>query len=128
MKTVAAVAMVVFLLSAALEGWRTFTGSDVLIIGGKYTVLASQTLPSNLRALFAQVTLQDGARIEGKITAISSTLDLAGSVDGAVLAVNSDVIVHAGARLAEAPQRVAGIPFVILLPGVLRAGQPNLQQ
>jgi autotransporter adhesin len=122
MKTVAAVMLVLFLLSASVTGWRMFSRSDTFIVGGEYTIAATETLHGNLKALFAQVRLADGARVDGTITAVSSTLDLAGSVGGAVLAVGSDVTVRTTAQLAEVPERVAGIPYVILLPGMLRTG------
>jgi predicted acyltransferase (DUF342 family) len=125
MKTVAAVILVLFLLSASVAGSRMFLRSDTFIIGGEYTIAATETLHGNLKALFAQVKLADGARVDGQITALSSTLDLAGSVSGAVLGVNSDITVRATAQLAEAPRRVAGMPFVILLPGMLHTGHPG---
>ena len=122
MKTVSAAILVLILIIASLIGWQSFLRSDTYIIGGEFVIPASEVIHGNLRALFAQVELSDGARIDGKITAVSSTLDLAGSVGGSIVALGSDVTVRATAQLAENPRRAAAIPFVILLPGMLRTG------
>ncbi len=122
MKTVAAAILALFLVSAALAGWRMLSRSNMLMIGGQYTVPAGEVVHGNLRAFFAQLQIADGARVDGKIPAVSSTLDLAGSVGGSVLALGSDVTVRTTAQLAEAPRNLSGIPYVILLPGMLRTG------
>ncbi len=125
MKTLSAAVLVLFLAIGSLAGWRILSHSDTFVIGGEFVVPASQTVPGNLRALFAQIKLADGARVDGKITAISSTLDLAGSVGGSVVAIESDVIVRATAQLIADPQRVTAVPYVILLPRMLRTGYAN---
>ncbi len=125
MKTVSAVFLVLFLAIASLAGWRLVSQADTFVVGGEFVVPASQTIHGNLQALFAQVKLADGARVDGKITAISSTLDLAGSVGGSIVVVASDVTVRTTAQLIADPQRVTAVPYVILLPRMLRTGHAN---
>ena len=122
MKTVTAAILVLFLLSASLTGWQIFSQPDTYVIGGAYVVPASEVIHGDLRTLFAQVELAEGSRVDGKITAVSSTLDLAGDVSGSILAIGSDVTVRATAQLAEAPRRVTSIPYIVLLPNLLRTG------
>ncbi len=122
MKTVRAAILVLVLAFAVPVGWRLFSRSNTYVIGGEFTIPASQVIHGDVEALFAQVNLADGARVDGKITAVSSTLDLAGSVGGSVLAVASDVTVRSTAQLVQNPNRVAAIPYVVLLPDMLRTG------
>ncbi len=126
MKTVAAAILLLFFTSAALTGWRILSRSDTLVVGGQYTLPAGRVIHSNLKVFFAQVHIPDGARVDGQITAVSSTLELAGSVGGSVLAVSSDVTVRTTAQLAEPPHHVSGIPYVVLLPSMLRTGSPQM--
>ena len=127
MKTVYAAILVLVLAAAALTGWRLLSPADTYVVGGEYAIAASQAIHGNLRVLFAQVKVDDGARVDGKITALSSTLDLAGSVGGSILAIDSDVMIRATAELVENPKHVAAIPYVILLPGMLRTGYASAQ-
>lgn len=125
MKAVSAAILVLFLAIASLGSWRLISQADTFVVGGEYIIPASQTIHGNLQALFAQIKLAEGARVDGKITAISSTLDLAGSVGGAIVVVGSDVTVRTTAQLIADPQRVTAIPYVILLPRMLRTGHAN---
>ncbi len=127
MKTVYAAILVLILTAASLTGWRLLSHADTYVIGGEYVIAASQAIHGNLRTVFAQVRLDDGARVDGKITALSSTLDLAGSVGGSILAIDSDVTVRATAELVQNPKHIAAIPYVILLPGMLRTGYASAQ-
>ncbi len=122
MKTVSAAVLVLFLASISFAGWRLFLGSDAFVIGGQVAIPANQVVHGNLQAVFAQIKLADGARVDGRITAVSSTLDLAGSVGGSVLAIGSDVTVRSTAELTGTLKRINGVPYVLLLPGMLRTG------
>lgn len=122
MKTLTGAFLIMFLVSASLAGWRVLSQSDTYVVGGEFIIPAGGVLHGDIQALFAQVRLAHGARVDGKITAVSSTLDLAGSVGGAVLAIGSDVTVQATAELAHAPRAVEGIPYVVLLPALVRTG------
>src|SRR5512142_3513422 len=98
MKSVTTAILVLVLASASLIGGRLYLRSGTYIVGGEWTIPASQVIHGDVQALFAQVKLADGARVDGTITAISSTLDLAGSVGGSMLAVGSDVTVRSTAQ------------------------------
>jgi hypothetical protein len=122
MKTISTTILLLVLLAVSLTGWRVFSQSNSYAIGGECVIHTGDVVHGDLRAFFAQVTVQDGARVDGSITAISSTLDLAGSVGGSVLAVESDLAVRDTAKLSESPRRVEGIPYVLLLPHIVRTG------
>lgn len=114
--------VVLFVLGSFLTGWRFLDGPDVYVVGGSYIIRAGDVLPGNLRAVFAQVTVEQGARVTGDILSVSSALDLGGGVGGEVLAVGSDVTVRQTARLAAATRHVGAMPYVFLLPQMLRVG------
>jgi hypothetical protein len=122
MKLLSTPILILVLLSLSLTGWQLSAQPDTFVVGGAYVVRAGEVVRGNLQALFAQVTVEDGARVEGGITSLSSTLDLAGSVAGSVLAVESDVTIRATAQLVHDPRRLEAIPFVILLPPLARTG------
>ncbi len=122
MKTISAIVLLLVLVSAMLAGSRLFSRSDVVVIGGSYVVRAGEAIPGDLRALFAQVVVESGGRVDGRITALSSTLDIAGSVAGSIRAIESDVTLRPSALLNRSPQQVDAIPYVLLLPEMLRTG------
>lgn len=121
MKLVAAMLALV-LLGSLLASQRFLAQPDTYVVGGTYVIRSGDVLPGNLRAVFAQVIIEEGARVSGRILALSSTLDLSGAVSGAVLAVGSDVTVRQTARLGSAPRRTDILPYVFLLPQILRVG------
>ncbi len=124
MKAISMAILLLVLLVASLTGWRVLSPPDGYVIGGECVIHTGDVIHGDLHVLFAQVTVQDGARVDGSITAISSTLDLAGSVGSSVLAVGSDVAVRGTAKLSESPRRVDGIPYVLLLPHIVGTGYP----
>ncbi len=122
MKTIIATVLLLVVVSAMLAGSRLFSRSDVVVIGGSYVVRSGEAIPGDLRALFAQVVVESGARVDGRITALSSTLDIAGSVAGTIRAIESDVTLRPSAWLNKSPEHVEAIPYVLLLPEMLRTG------
>lgn len=122
MKTISATVLLFVLVSATVAGSRLFSRSDVYVIGGEYVVRGGDSIPGDLRAVFAQVIVESGARVDGKITALSSALDIAGSVAGSITAIESDVTLRPTAQLNNNPQHVDAIPYVLLLPEMLRTG------
>src|SRR5512135_2310039 len=99
MKAVSTPILLLVFLSMSLTGWRAYAQPATSVVGGEYVISAGQIVRGNLEVLFAQVILEPGARVEGTITAVSSTLDLAGSVGGGILMIESDVTVRATAQL-----------------------------
>lgn len=123
MKAVAAAMLLVLFLAVSMTGWRVFAQPDSVAVGGQYVIHRGEVVTGDLDAWFAQVTLEDGARVQGRIRAVSSVLDLGGKVDGTVLAVGSDVIVRITADLPKRPRSVEIIPYVILLPRMTQAAR-----
>jgi hypothetical protein len=123
MKTISAAIALILLLSASLGGWRLLTPPGAYVIGGVSVIPRGEVIQGDLHVLFAQVTVEDGARLDGRIVSISSTLDLAGSVAGEILAIGSDTTIRDSAKLLRSPREVRLIPYVILLPSMARLGK-----
>ncbi len=122
MKTIPATMLILMFLAASLVSWQLWFQPNSTVIGGTYTLRSGDAIRGDLRTLFAQVTVEEGARVEGRITAVSSAVDISGSVGGRVLAIGSEVKLNGTADLTESPRHVDTIPYVILLPEMMRAG------
>ncbi len=122
MKVVAWMVASLVFLGSFFAGWRVLEQPDAYVVGGTYVISSGDVVAGNVRALFAQVRVEEGARVAGRILAMSSTLDLAGAVSGDIMAVGSDVMVRQTAELGSAPRRLDVVPYVFLLPQMLRAG------
>jgi hypothetical protein len=120
MKTLLISILIVAFLSGSLTGLHLVTPPDTYIIGGQYVVHAGEAVTGNLRTMFAQVTLEDGARVEGRITSLSSVLELAGTVRGQIVGIGSEIVVRNSAQLVSVPQHVGTIRYVVLLPEIAR--------
>src|SRR5512141_1252471 len=101
MKTVVMPILVLAFFSASFGSWQLLGRTNSLVLGGEYVVRRGEALQGNVYAFFAQVFVEDGASIAGRLVGVSSTLDLAGSVGGSVLAVGSDVTIRQTAQLAQ---------------------------
>jgi hypothetical protein len=122
MKTIAMPIAILVFVSASFTGWHLSRQPGNWVVGGEYVVHSGEVVSGNLQALFAQVTLKDGARVEGKILSVSSALDLAGTVSGEIVAFGSDVHVRDTASLSISPREMDAIPYVVLLPQMARVG------
>lgn len=122
MKALAVAVLLVVFIFASVTGWRLYAEPDSFVVGGSYTVHQGQVIRGNLDGLFSQITLEEGAQVEGQIRVVSSVLDVAGKVGGSISLVGSDLIVRETAELAEDPERLGDIPYVILLPRMARTG------
>jgi cytoskeletal protein CcmA (bactofilin family) len=120
MKTLCVSILIVAFLSGSLTGLQLFTRPDTYVIGGDYVVHRGEAVTGDLRTMFAQVTLEDGARIEGKILSVSSVLELAGTVRGEIVGIGSEIVVRNSAKLVSAPQHMETIRYVVLLPQIAR--------
>jgi hypothetical protein len=99
-----------------------FPWKSVLVIGGEYTLGSGQTLDRDLTAVFARVIVEDGARVDGRLTGISSHLDLRGQITGDILAIESEITLHSSCETVGAQQAFDAFEYVILLPELLRLG------
>ena len=122
MKTIAMPIAILVFVSASFTGWHLSRQLGSWVVGGEYVVHTGEVVSGNLQALFAQVTLEEGARIEGRILSVSSALDLAGAVSGEIVAFGSDVQVRDTASLRLSPREMDAIPYVVLLPQMARLG------
>ena len=93
---------------------------NTFIMGGEYIVHEGEIVHGNLELVFAQVTLEEGSRIEGGILSISSAVDVCGTVSGNILSLESDVQLKKSARVKAMPRDKGVFPFVILLPEMVR--------
>lgn len=125
MKTISAALAVLLLLWVSLAGWRLLSQPGAYIVGGSSVIHSGEVVDGDLVVVFADVTLEQGAHLNGRVLSVSSALDLAGGVNGDILAVASDLTPRATASLMQAPREVKLIPFVLLLPPVARAGAAN---
>src|SRR5512140_1140115 len=121
MKVLATAILAVFLLSASWIGWHVYVQPDHFIVGGSYVLRPGEVLDGDVDVLFAQFTVQDGASVAGRIRSLSSVIDVAGSIQGSILLVGSDVITRPTATLSEKPHEIKAIRYVVLLPRLARA-------
>jgi hypothetical protein len=122
MKIISISILVLVFLSASLGGWGLAAGPNTYVVGGEYVLHTGDVVRGNLDALFAQITLEEGSRVDGRILAVSSALDLQGSVGGGILGLGSDIAVRPTATLAETPRQLELIGYVVLLPQMARSG------
>ena len=122
MKIISLPIIILVFVSASLTGWHLLTQRGGYVVGGEYVIRNGEVVSGNLEALFAQVTLEEGARVEGRIVSFSSALDLAGTVRGGILAIGSDITVREAAQLVKSSRRLGRLPYVLLLPQMARVG------
>jgi hypothetical protein len=109
------------LLLLAVAG-AALTRQTVFVIGGEYTLRPGAVVEGNLTAFFARVTVEQGAHINGKLTSISSELDLRGSVGGEVASIESDVTLGQTCETGGGRSTFDVFDFVILFPEIMRLG------
>jgi hypothetical protein len=114
--------VVLGLALVALAWTAIFPWNSVIVIGGQYTLGRGQTLDRDLTALFARVVVEDGARVDGRITGISSDLDLQGAINGDILAIESEVTMRPSCETSGAQREFDAFKYVILFPELLRLG------
>jgi len=123
MKIILLGASTLILLTMLLSGWwLLFNSSNAYIIGGAYAVHDGEEVKGDLNLIFAQVELEGGGRVDGRILSFSSALDLNGAVTGDILTIGSDVNVKESAQLKDRPRELDTFPYVILLPQMARIG------
>ena len=105
---------------AMVSGALAVFNPDVYVVGGEYVVSSGETVDNNMKLIFSQVTVEDGARVNGEITCISSALDVRGVVTGRILSYESDVDVRESAQINESPRGVSMFHYVFLFPEMAR--------
>ena len=87
-----------------------------LVIGGHYHIGFGETLKEDVSFYFAQVTIDEGASVDGHVFLYSSTLDLRGYVTEDIHAFESDLTVRETARVDGEIDEKDFINWTILLP------------
>ena len=91
------------------------------IIGGSHTLQAGQAVEGSLVVLFAQLSVEPGARPEDGLITFSSNVNIRGAVDGDILSLESDVDVDEYASLAGRCRKLDLIHVVLQLPQIYSA-------
>lgn len=89
-----------------------------VVMGGEYTLQPGQTIHGDLAAVFARVTIPDGATINGSVFSLSSDVDIYGVVTNSVRAVESAVQVRDTGHVNGQVNDKGLLHWVVLLPNI----------
>jgi hypothetical protein len=92
----------------------------MLVLGGHYRVGPGETIKEDMNFYFAQVTIEEGALVEGHVFLFSSTLTLAGQVSEDIHAFESDLTLRETARVDGEIGEKDFIHWTVLLPASAR--------
>lgn len=101
-------------LISPLTSWHTGT----LFLGGSHQISANKSISEDVSFYFAQVTIEEGATVDGHIFLFSSTLDLAGHVTEEVHAFESDLMLRDSAKVDGEIDEEDLIHWTLLLPTI----------
>lgn len=90
----------------------------MFVVGGSHHIHAGESLKEDVRFYFAQVTVDKGASIDGKVFLFSSTLDLGGHVSKDIRALESDLTLRQSAEVDGEIGEKDLIHWTVLLPTV----------
>lgn len=107
-------------LLAALVAPLTVMQPGALILGGHYHIDAGEVIDEDIRFYFAQVTVDEGASVDGHVFLFSSTLDLGGDVTENIHAFESDLTVRESARVDGEISEKDLIHWTFLLPAMIQ--------
>ena len=88
------------------------------VLGGQYHITTDTPLDEDMNFYFAQVTIDEGASVNGHIFLYSSTLDLRGHVTEDIHAFESDLTMHETARVDGDIDQNDFIHWTLLLPAI----------
>ena len=91
-----------------------------LILGGHYTLGPGESLQEDMSFYFAQVTIAEGAEVDGHLFLYSSLLDLRGNVTEDIHAFESNLTLREGARVGGEIDEKDFIHWTVLLPAAFR--------
>lgn len=92
--------------------------SGETVLGGQYRVGRGENLDRDTSFYFAQVTIEEGASVEGHLFLYSSTLDLAGQVTEDIHAFESDLTLRESAHVEGEVDEKDFIHWTFLLPAM----------
>ena len=88
------------------------------VLGGQYHITTDTPLDEDMNFYFAQVTIDEGASVNGHIFLYSSTLDLHGHVTEDIHAFESDLTMRETARVDGDIDQNDFIHWTLLLPAI----------
>lgn len=92
----------------------------IFILGGHYRIGTGETLQEDASFYFAQVTIEEGASLDGHLFLFSSTLELGGHVSEDIYAFESDLTLRESARVDGEIDEKDFIHWTVLLPASAR--------
>ena len=90
------------------------------VLGGQYHITSETSLPEDISFYFAQVTIDEGALVNGHIFLYSSTLDLHGHVTEDIHAFESDLTLYDTAHVDGKIDQNDFIHWTLLLPEIVQ--------
>jgi len=90
------------------------------VVGGQYHITADSLMDEDMSFYFAQVTIDEGALVDGRIFLFSSTLNLRGHVTEDIRAFESDLSMHETARVDGETDQNDFIHWTLLLPEIVQ--------
>ena len=91
-----------------------------IVLGGQHHITSETALEGNVSFYFAQVTIDEGAQINGQIFLYSSTLDLRGNVAKGIHAFESDLTLHETAHVEGRVDQNDLIHWTLVLPAIVQ--------
>ena len=90
------------------------------VLGGHYHIGSGESLREDVNFYFAQVTVDEGASIDGHVFLFSSTLDLRGNVTEDIHAFESELTLRNNAHVGGDLNESALIHWTLLLPLIVQ--------
>jgi hypothetical protein len=88
------------------------------VLGGHYHIGPGESLKEDINFYFAQVTIDEGASIDGRVFLFSSTLDLRGNVTKDIRSFESELTLRDNAHVGGDLNENALIHWTLLLPSI----------
>ena len=88
------------------------------VLGGQYHIASDTSLEKDMSFYFAQVTIDEGALVDGHIFLYSSTLDLRGHVTEDIHAFESNLTLRETAQVDGEVDETDFIHWTLLLPTI----------
>jgi len=88
------------------------------VLGGQHHITSATDMEKDISFYFAQVTVDEGAFVNGHIFLYSSTLDLRGHVTEDIHVIESDLTLHETAQVDGKIDQKDFIHWALLLPEI----------
>lgn len=108
------------ILIAALSVPLAIAQHGMLVLGGHYRIGPGETLQEDVSFYFSQVTIEEGAQVDGHVFLYSSTLDLRGHITEDIHAFESDLTLRESAAVDGEIDDNDFIHWTVLLPAAAR--------